>query len=83
MKTLRIIVPIFLSLILAVSCAKENLEVSLDFSEESLEMVVGEEFDLMSVLKVENSSKKPGFREPECEGRFGIVIRYCHCSGCW
>lgn len=61
MKTLRIIVPIFLSLILAVSCAKENLEVSLDFSEESLEMVVGEEFDLMSVLKVKNSSKKPVF----------------------
>lgn len=61
MKNIKIIFALFLSLIMAVSCAKENLEVSLGFSEKSLDMVVGEEFDLTSVLKVENSSKAPVF----------------------
>lgn len=61
MKTLKIALISFVSLILAAGCAKEVLEVEVNFSQESYEMKVGDELDLASVLKVENSSDKPVF----------------------
>ena len=61
MKTIKLAVIALLSAVLFAACQKEVLEVSLTFSKEQFELTVGEELDLLSELKVENSSESPVF----------------------
>lgn len=61
MRKFKIALISFVSLILAAACAKEVLEVVVNFSQETYEMKVGDALDLASVLEVKNSSEKPVF----------------------